>query len=332
MDKNKIRNILCKYLRIAIEYFYSSFIKIVKSAFNWININWKQDKYLRVNIAFTLILMLIAVFLNVNNEIYWLILKLLFCATNIIVSILCFLSLVKLKSKLSTEHHYYNMYEWYSLQILSMSAYIIILNSIYPNSVDFFGLLIGIFFYLTFYSYGRYFVAKWIKKWWTFALLFFAMPLIALLIGTIGSGIFASLFNIDLIQFDPFLGFIVIVTTILLINYIIASTPESLVGEVKVAIYLILAISSAISYCFFAPEYLTNFLVENIKLLEYTNKNEIIEVIDSILKWVTLPYSIGSVFGCFTIELVERNNRIFNANKMQDEDKQSISIQDESIN
>ena len=73
--------------------------------------------------------------------------------------------------------------------------------------------------------------------------------------------------------------------------------------------YLLLAFFSTISYCFFISDYLAPIINPYIDILcgESFTELEIKHKIENFITWATLPYLIGAVFGCFTIELVCRN-------------------------
>ena len=95
-------------------------------------------------------------------------------------------------------------------------------------------------------------------------------------------------------------------------NFLIYTTPIERLSEVKVAVYLLLAIFSSLSYCFFISNYLATliFNIDGIKSL--VTYETIKSIIEDAIRWVTLPYLIGSVFGCFFVELVDRKKQVKN--------------------
>ncbi|NRF93430.1 hypothetical protein HQN89_21005 [Paenibacillus frigoriresistens] len=116
---------------------------------------------------------------------------------------------------------------------------------------------------------------------------------------------------------NSMLWWMVLVISILLTNFSVKWTTFQRIDEVRVAMYFLLAVFSTISYSFFISDYLAVMIgpyLEKIPELSFTAE-EIKEGIKSIITWGSLPYLIGSVFGCFTIELVSRNhNRQANTN------------------
>jgi len=163
--------------------------------------------------------------------------------------------------------------------------------------------------FISLYYYSRYFVVKWINNWAKYLLLFALMPLFASII-YIFIGIFLTeLTGYKLFASNSMLLWMAVLLSILLINIIVLWTPLKRFDEVRVAIYVLLAISSSISYCFFISDLLATYLTPKINSLsgQLLEKETVEEFVDNFVKWGTLPYLIGSVWACAGIELKTRN-------------------------
>jgi len=105
----------------------------------------------------------------------------------------------------------------------------------------------------------------------------------------------------------------IILFCIILINIFVYWTPRNRFDEIRVAVYLLLAVFSTISYCFFISDYLAAIITTKLHQVDEfksITSDEIKEFIDITVKWFSLPYLIGSVFACFTIELISRNRNL----------------------
>ncbi|MPN43898.1 hypothetical protein SDC9_191459 [bioreactor metagenome] len=117
-------------------------------------------------------------------------------------------------------------------------------------------------------------------------------------------------FKLPLLINNDLFGWAILVLTILLLNFLVLTTSEEKTSEVKVAIYLVMAIFSTISYCFFISDYLAENIIKIEEIKQIMTYDQIKYQIESIIKWSCLPYLIGAVFGCFSIEFVERNIKV----------------------
>ncbi len=173
----------------------------------------------------------------------------------------------------------------------------------------------NIMVFLMFYYGYRIFVYKKVNSWVKYTIYFFLLPFISVLIWTMVGLEISDILKSYVFASNNLMKYMIIVITVLIFNLEIYFTPKEKIDEVRVAVYLILAIFSTISYCFFISDYIAQFTYN--KFLPF--KTEIIDEgfnfskegiksgIDNIIKWVCLPYLIGSVWGCFTLELVNKN-------------------------
>jgi len=140
----------------------------------------------------------------------------------------------------------------------------------------------------------RYCLLKYLINFWMYFAVFLVLPIIS---SFLCLAIFPGSVNFS----DTFLGWMIIVLTIVLMNLFVYWTPEDRIREARVAVYLILAFWSTVSYVSF-------LLVDYIEELSLGSLSwELQPLVEAAVRWVTLPYLIGSVFGCFTLELAERN-------------------------
>ncbi|TQR26826.1 hypothetical protein C7Y47_24125 [Lysinibacillus sphaericus] len=168
-------------------------------------------------------------------------------------------------------------------------------------------------FYLISFIFMWYFtlmfvISKWINKWYKYSLLFLFSPIIAFFSWVFLGGLLSLVTDNNYFVSDELLIPITLVFSIIIMNFVIYVSPYNKIDELKVAIYFLLAIFSTISYCFFLSDISTNLI------FGYWNDDAEKEIIkqltDLILKWFTLPYLIGMVCGCFTIELKQRNYKM----------------------
>ncbi|SDF56950.1 hypothetical protein SAMN04488689_105386 [Paenibacillus sp. cl6col] len=229
----------------------------------------------------------------------------------ILVVVLVMLGVIKeiLLFERGSEEYFYRMLGWWFAVTFFTMLISIHLIQLIPNSIN---LFIIPFFYTMYYGM-RYLFVRWIRHWFFYFLLFLMMPIISLFVYSFIGRFLFEITNERIFISDSVSKWMVILFCILLINFFIYWTPSNRFDEVKVAVYLLLAVFSTISYCFFISDYLAELVtprLNQIYKLNIITTFEIKELIDSIVKWISLPYLIGSVFACFTIEIVNRNKNM----------------------
>lgn len=183
--------------------------------------------------------------------------------------------------------------------------------------------------FMTFYFEYRIIVCRRIKSWKKYTLYFFILPFISLAIWSILGVELSQKLNSHIYTSSNLMKYMTIIITVLILNLEIYFTPKEKIDEVRVAVYLILALFSTVGYCFFISDYIAQFLYN--RLLPFRaeiiseginfSREGIKSGIDNIIRWVCLPYLIGSVWGCFTIELANRN---INLKEKEDKKKKVI--------
>jgi hypothetical protein len=203
--------------------------------------------------------------------------------------------------------YYHQMMMWFIYSILYILPITILIElPIISN-------LIIINFFAFIYFGSRKFLITRIKHYFSFAILFFFMPVISMILWAFLSTYLWELTDSQFYVSDKLLIWMVLFITIILINIVIYWAPEDVLDEAKIAVYLLLAFFSSLSYCFFMSDIISDIVIEKInKYPELSNitKSDISNFVDNIVKWFTLPYLIGSVFGCFTVELAQRKYKI----------------------
>ncbi|SEL10198.1 hypothetical protein SAMN05518856_107317 [Paenibacillus sp. OK003] len=169
-----------------------------------------------------------------------------------------------------------------------------------------------VFFFVFIYFSARYLYLDKVTNWFYLMLLMLFTPIIsAVLYSFIGMMLF-EIFDEKLFIANGTLGWMVIILSIVLINLVVFWTPEERFNEAKVAIYFLLALFSTISYCFFVSDFLSDLITPKLNSMSNTRitAEEVREFIENAVRWFTLPYLIGSVSSCFSLELVSRNREI----------------------
>ncbi|MBU5256310.1 hypothetical protein [Tissierella praeacuta] len=180
---------------------------------------------------------------------------------------------------------------------------------------------IGLFFMI--YYWLRRFVCRHIKHWISYSVYFSILPLIAGFIWILFGDTLALTFNKPELVSDKVIGYMTIVLTVILLNFEIYDAPKEVRREVRVAVNFIVAIYSTISYCFFISDYLTEPLYNIMiplesEFIEHYGEfsKQIIKLkVENFIKWLNLPYLIGAIFGCFLLELLDRNDYMSNKKK-----------------
>lgn len=285
---------LIKILYIFIKYFIKKII-----------VEYKQNKY--INICRLYLILNVIIFITLKYE-KSSILSIVRIVHSVIQSMLVILILFKLISNKKKNYIEYlkSMENWDAAAMV-----VSFLDSIYfrqaSATLSIIFIYIGnlIFFMMIYHKY-RLVVHEKVINWWKYTVYFLSLPILAmlswLLIGLFISEVFTSYMFIS----SNFVKFMTIIITILIFNVEIYFTPKERIDEVRVAVYLVLAIFSTISYCFFISDYLAQVVSESSNFTKESIRN----LIDIAIKWVSLPYLIGSVFGCFVLELVNRNINI----------------------
>ena len=276
------------------------------------NINRKVIKHDYVSLYFifgAILSFVVAFTLRYNTKIVFLINSFVSIAS-LIMLIYVFVHIMKKSSK-DKSKYFKNLRNW-SVATL----YFTIFGSIFfiKDCPDYVVLIVRtlavIELLLSLYFYIRFFYLKYITTYMRFFTIFLLAPIITYLFWEFVISLFSDLFNINLFTKNDLATWAVLVLTILLINISVRFAPYDKIIEVKVAIYLILALSSAVSYCFFISDYITTALMKINEISNLTTYDQLKEEIDYLIRWGCLPYLIGSVFGCFSIELADRNYKL----------------------
>lgn len=205
------------------------------------------------------------------------------------------------KAKLELDDKYRHLAMWWIALLYYLIISTLLLNE-YGKLISWMVLIV--LFFVFYYSLIA-FVFKYINHWFKYSLLFILSPILVAFFGSFCGIHLKELTKNYLFISNEFLGWGTLVLSIIVMNIIIYTSPNERISEIKVAIYFSLAIFSAISYSFFLSDISTNLVIDMLKLND--EKELVKQAIDSLLKWMSLPYLIGMVFGCFTIELKQRN-------------------------
>ncbi len=173
---------------------------------------------------------------------------------------------------------------------------------------------------LMFHSGLNYFILKKVNHWFKYSSLFIISPIIAMSFWLFYCTLLFDLTGKNFFMSNQFFGWGILILAILIINYIILISPTSQkqMSELKVAIYFVLAIFSTLSYISFLSGDLAQ-IIKNVNVNSEQVEN-IKALIDELFRWGSLPYLIGMVFACFSIELKQRNYDIKLANDKNQEE------------
>ncbi|WHY63245.1 hypothetical protein [Cytobacillus firmus] len=192
---------------------------------------------------------------------------------------------------------------WLSIWITSA----IFLLNIYKPLFPYFYL--GSFIALQYYA-SRYFVEKYLDKWFKYALFFLLVPLLAFLFTGLNLTIIFELISIEqpyLKVTDESIYKFSLFTSIIIQNLVTFFTRRGRLVEVKVATYFILAFSSTLSYCFFASDIILSSFPQ--EMVGYLGGEDVVKnKIQLYLNWFLFPYLVGTVWACFIVEYKERQN------------------------
>lgn len=256
----------------------------------------EDGKYLIVYIFYGLISFGLFTFLNVNE---------LLKTLNILIVILIFLLFYYIRLSIKKKHldletRYYYFSGW-SLALLLFISLILSYVDIYER---FFVFLYLIIFLSLIYYYTRFLLIKYVTNWYIFSAVFMLMPLISVFFWSLIKIVLQDIIQMKLYLSNQISLWIVFLLSIAIVNLLIYWTPKERIDEVRVATYFLLAVFSTISYCFFITDYLALFLSSYLTELK-TKEIEIMAA--NLVRWILLPYLVGSVFASFSIELVSRN-------------------------
>ena len=210
------------------------------------------------------------------------------------------------RSNMEPQELYYQFMGWW----FTSTLYLYFISILVANFTNLTINLVAVTFFVFIYYCMRYVLHRWIRNWFMYSLFFFSMPIISLFLWSFFGMFLRDLTGSSVFISDSVLGWMVLFISIILTNISVKWTPFERFDEVRVAMYFLLAVFSTISYCFFIADYLAAMIspyAESMSEILLTEQ-EIKEGIKSIITWGSLPYLIGSVFGCFTIELVSRNH------------------------
>lgn len=280
---------------------------------------WVMDKYrtfqfVSIYKAF-LIINFILLFINLTIFNTIIIINILI---QLILIIFILYKLISNKKKISLELYLKHIKNWsfYALIVLLLSYGHIL--RIVPNVSKVFQYILYIQLFVVLHYWYRGIIYKYVKHWVMYSLYFLILPLISLFIWIAVGDTLSIIFEMPILVSDTVLGYMIIIFTIFIFNFEIYVAPKEIRSEVKLAVYLILAVYSTISYCFFLSDYLSESIFN--LLNPYSNEfiNEginisqelIMDKVEWLLKWYTLPHLIAAVFGSFTLELVSRNDKI----------------------
>lgn len=323
MDIKKITDFIFR----AIYSFGLIAMKIIIKISNWIKKRIEHQDYSIVHFTFGIIACFIAIFTNYGTDFLSIITKIF---TSIILLTLMAYTLVNILylNKTSKENYYRFMRDWYYTLSCYLGLWAIMLSRISTKFIFAINIAINFSFLAIIYYGSRYFIIKRVKRWGHYFWLFILMPILSMILWSFVSLILYDTFKLPLLINDNFFGWAVLVLTILFLNLLVLTTSEEKIPEVKVAIYLVMAIFSSVSYCFFISDYLAKSFFKINEIKQIMTYEQIKYEIESVIKWGCLPYLIGSVFGCFSIELVERNlktKKLINTQENSDSIDLSIS-------
>jgi len=218
------------------------------------------------------------------------------------------------KKKFTLELYFEYMVKWSKALFFALFFNSVYIISVFPMIGDKFVYIMFISIFLIIHYYCRKIINKFIINWKRYSAYFLLLPLYSFLLWLIGGNILSLLLNMPVLASTKGLGYMTIILTVLIFNFDIYIAPKEIRSEVKVAVYLILALYSTISYCFFISDYLSEPVYNWFKAFEIGGTGFSKELVKSkvewLTKWLTLPYLVGAVFGCFTLELVDRNDKV----------------------
>ncbi|SHK32748.1 hypothetical protein SAMN02744037_02128 [Tepidibacter formicigenes DSM 15518] len=284
----------------------------------WIYNNYIQFEFDKIYGAFFVInYMILFLFIN-SNSIVSRTIKGSLCVIQASLLILILYKILVNKNEFKLRKYLKHMAIWSGAALFVTVFSIIFLIDIVPTINIWLQYLMYIQVFVVLYYCYRCIINRFIRHWISYSIYFFILPVISLFVWVLIGDSASRIFGMPILTSSIIMGYMTIILTILIFNLEIYWAPKEVRNEVKVAVYLILAVYSTVSYCFFISDYLSepiyNFLQpyskEIIKEVGKFSKEMIRNGIEEIIKWTTIPYLVGAVFGCFSLELIDRNENV----------------------
>ncbi|MDY8094479.1 hypothetical protein UY456_15885 [Paenibacillus polymyxa] len=280
---------------------------------------WTRDKIRNKNYetiyasyGITLVIFTINVYMHPNKVSYFLLWFFIIVTLTINIIVLCKIR----KSERGSKEYFNEISNWsFSMTYVSLFILMGVVRIIHTSPLV--TNLFVVFFFIFIYFKARFLFLDKVTNWFRLVLLLLFSPVISVVIYSFIGMLLFEVFEEKLFIANGTLGGMVIILSIVLINLVVFWTPEERFNEVKVAIYFILALFSTISYCFFISDFLSTLLtpwLNSISATKVTSEG-VRQLIENAVRWFTLPYLIGSVFSCFSLELVSRNRALVNNSK-----------------
>lgn len=314
-----VKKIILSISALLINILKGIYFLIVKF-YNWIIVKYNKVEFESIYISF-LFINLFIYYLSINNNYFILVgFKLILVGIQTTLLFLILFWIINSRKQLILTKYIETMFQW------SCAAYfglffnsVFIMNIYQPAHLVFKYLAYIAMFLMLHYGYRRV-ITRFVNHWIKYSIYFIILPLVSLFLWSILGDTLSRAYHIPSLVSDRAMGYMTILFTVLLLNYEIYVAPIKIRKEVKVAVYLVLAVYSTISYCFFITDNLSELIFNMLKpyreeIIQYYgvfSRNMIRDKVELVLKWVTLPYLIGTVFGCFTLELVDRNDYVKN--------------------
>lgn len=288
----------------------------------WGRKEYKKGNYSNIYFVVGMVVTIITLLIYKYTSFIFLIIKAIISLSLVWIVIYSMVKIVK--SKLSNKEIYYkNMRDWYFAIAFYSGIWMLNLQYLGGYSILISNIVLGISFCFMLCYECAYFLLKYIRNWVWYSLIFIAMPIVSTILWSFLGLLIADIFKMPVIASDNVFGWMVLILTVILLNLSINITPDERFREVKVATYFVLAIFSTLSYCFFISDYLTNVILS---ISNRFSKEEIKTAIEYCIKWGCLPYLIGTVFGCFSLELTERNRVKKTGQNKKEINKKEVSM------
>ena len=311
---NYINNIISTIVKI-ISHIFKTIYRYIRAFTYFIIEKYKQNDFRSIYGIFVVINIIIFLVFSFDNSFLSNAVKIIHIIIQTPILLLILKKILTRKEKFTIEKYLVNMRDWSCAAVIVFFLDSIFLMEIYSVLCIILKYIGYVMTFLALYFQYRIIICKKVKSWKKYTAYFFALPFISLLTWNLLGVELSIKLNSHIFVSNNLMKYMTIIITVLIFNLEIYFTPKEKIDEVRVAVYLILAIFSTVSYCFFISDYIAHFVY--IKLIPY--KMEIINEgfnfseegiksgVDNAIRWFGLPYLIGSVWGCFTLELVNRN-------------------------
>ncbi|MDK2799167.1 MAG: hypothetical protein PWQ70_786 [Clostridiales bacterium] len=314
---------IIKKILINITFLFKRFFFLTSKLILWGMEQFKIFEFRKVFILIVPINLIISIILVDKNSLLISSIRVFLAIILLLLSFTAFYSIQSKKKILDREKYLSYMLDWSITWIFISNATFMYFVNISNELAVLVQYLTYIGLFLMMHYWLRRFVSRHIKHWISYSVYFSTLPLIAGIIWIIFGDILAVSFNMPELISDKVIGYMTIVLTVILLNFEIYDAPKEIRPEVRVAVNFIVAMYSTISYCFFISDYLTEPLYNILIPLESEfvehygefSRQMIKLKVENFIKWVTLPYLIGAVFGCFLLELLDRNDYMSNKKK-----------------